>query len=267
VVRQRRSANRVETEGRHGDEGTSEAHAESNVIRLPRDWLGPRDELVPFGPPAEPSDVEGPAAVPTARAAEFWGEDSAALQDAVPAPAAIERTEPPAPRRRSRVASGRTLSVAAAVVLAAGVVLVELTSSSRPMQRGLSSSASGLAAVFPPALAGVENLPLPHIRAGRQPVHRAAHRVRAARSRRVTPAPSPRSIQVATSVTPTPSPPATTRYVAPVSSRTGSSGTETTVATHAPAPAYRPPAATAATTKVKAFGSSGVLGPGSSPNG
>jgi hypothetical protein len=55
-----------------------DVHA-SNVVRLPRDWLGPRDELVPFGagaaePPAPPS------------ANDFWGEDSAAMHDAVQGP-------------------------------------------------------------------------------------------------------------------------------------------------------------------------------------
>jgi hypothetical protein len=63
------------------------------VVRLPRDWLGPREELVPVGPAAlrglaAPFDDGLP---PTAEA--FWSEDSAALHDAVRAPAA----EPPSP--------------------------------------------------------------------------------------------------------------------------------------------------------------------------
>src|SRR5205823_7705074 len=39
---------------------------EDKVIRLPRDWLGPREDLVPFGPSAdrhspEPSESEPPS--------------------------------------------------------------------------------------------------------------------------------------------------------------------------------------------------------------
>ncbi len=65
------------------------------VIRLPRDWLGPRDELVPFGPSAgdpeassDPPDqaqkasgAAGGASDEQTRSAEdFWGERSAAVQ-------------------------------------------------------------------------------------------------------------------------------------------------------------------------------------------
>jgi hypothetical protein len=53
-------------------------------VRLPRDWLGPRDELVPFGPRADP-----PASPPSAD--DFWGEKSDAVQLAVQGP---ERSSP-----------------------------------------------------------------------------------------------------------------------------------------------------------------------------
>ena len=87
-------------EQRPGDPG------EDKVIRLPRDWLGPREDLVPFGPSAdrhgpEPSESDHPSGEPdapgdaSARAPleevsspppdpvspdDFWGERSAALQ-------------------------------------------------------------------------------------------------------------------------------------------------------------------------------------------
>src|SRR5437879_6007758 len=79
----RRSANRVETEGTHGEDGRRKAEAESNVVRLPCDWLGPREELVPFGVRAQaperitPTDDLEPDLL--ARAADFWGEGSAAV--------------------------------------------------------------------------------------------------------------------------------------------------------------------------------------------
>jgi hypothetical protein len=60
-----------------------------NVVRLPRDWLGPkdwlepRDELVPLGRPTSPP----PQGAATPQGADaFWSESSAAIQDAVQAP-------------------------------------------------------------------------------------------------------------------------------------------------------------------------------------
>jgi hypothetical protein len=53
-----RSANRVEVDGRQtgpGPAGT-DSISEDNVVRLPREWLGPRDELVPFAIDDEPAD-------------------------------------------------------------------------------------------------------------------------------------------------------------------------------------------------------------------
>ena len=86
---------------------------ESNVVRFPRDWLGPLDELVPFGPSAgqrsdaEPDDsgvVEFKAPTPL-RAEDFWGEASAAIHDALEAPAAAAENavERDASRRRPRL--------------------------------------------------------------------------------------------------------------------------------------------------------------------
>jgi hypothetical protein len=59
--------------------GKRGAKSDSNVVRLHRDWLGPRDELVPFGRSSgRPLD---PASAPQPSASDFWGEHSAALQD------------------------------------------------------------------------------------------------------------------------------------------------------------------------------------------
>jgi hypothetical protein len=69
-------------------------NSDDNVVRLPRDWLGPRDELVPFGPSAapKPPGSESEAGAPSSTAddgppaavspADFWGEHAAALHDA-----------------------------------------------------------------------------------------------------------------------------------------------------------------------------------------
>ncbi len=78
-------------DGRIEDSGGATRN-DGNVIRLPRDWLGPREELVPIGPAARERAARRDAddgLPPPADA--FWSEDSAALHDAVQAPS----TDPP----------------------------------------------------------------------------------------------------------------------------------------------------------------------------
>src|SRR5579884_3034182 len=56
---------------------------QSNVVRLPVDWIGPREDLVPFGPSADqhPDMALGADA--------FWGEQAASLHQAIEAPAEV----------------------------------------------------------------------------------------------------------------------------------------------------------------------------------
>lgn len=61
-----------------------------NVVRLPREWLGPPEELVPFGPSARARASDRPepdAQEPAASSPDFWSEESAVLQDVIEAPA------------------------------------------------------------------------------------------------------------------------------------------------------------------------------------
>jgi len=74
IVRQRRRIAALATEDR-GSEGRGTEP--DNVVRLPRDWLGPRDELVPFGPrassdsPPWSAEDHGGGGAPSAD--DFWG--------------------------------------------------------------------------------------------------------------------------------------------------------------------------------------------------
>ncbi len=77
----------TEDAGTPKDDGTSPG-TDENVIRLPREWIGPLEELVPIRPAppagqggAEPVDGELPPA-----ADAFWSEDAGALHNAVRAP-------------------------------------------------------------------------------------------------------------------------------------------------------------------------------------
>ncbi|MEA2213492.1 MAG: hypothetical protein QOF83_3440 [Solirubrobacteraceae bacterium] len=61
-------------------DGDGRVEVDDNVIRL-TDWLGPHEELIPFGPGADAEEVN---CAPSA--ADFWSESSGAVQDALTAP-------------------------------------------------------------------------------------------------------------------------------------------------------------------------------------
>jgi len=230
---------------------------DSNVIRLPCDWLGPREELVPFGSRAEPDPTLG------LEASDFWGEGSAAVQRAMEAPAdrhaaRTRRQRVPSAigglhrrvsygagrvrtefRRKARVprlariprVPLRAAMAAAGVVsfLAIGMMQLGLTGSSRPSGgNSFGFRSSGLAVVLPPLLAGDADRAPRHesvvrIRAG-SAVHRG-HRTRPAHSES-SPA---RSIPVSTSS------PAQSQPSAPSQATSSASPTETGSAGESPA--------------------------------
>jgi hypothetical protein len=107
----------VETEGRKTGEGGQELGTKSNVVPFPRDWLGPREELIPFGPSAR----DEPRVPPAADA--FWGEDSGAIHVVLPGPEAVAvpvaRGSLIGPRRLSaaRIAACGLLAVVCAAAL------------------------------------------------------------------------------------------------------------------------------------------------------
>ncbi len=74
VEARERAANLVDTDFHQSDERGEQGAAGDNVVRLPRDWLGPREELIPFGPAAYAAEDEGrgdTGNAPTAH--DFWG--------------------------------------------------------------------------------------------------------------------------------------------------------------------------------------------------
>jgi hypothetical protein len=102
-------------EGRQIELGTATERS-NKVVRLPRDWLGPREDLIPFSESAS-HRCEPDTFVPN----DFWGERAAAIHSVIqpPAPeppADAPAGEPPAPAPRSRLLR---LAAAAVVVLAA----------------------------------------------------------------------------------------------------------------------------------------------------
>jgi hypothetical protein len=271
-----------------GNERTTE-----NVVRLPRDWLGPREELVPMGSRARAAERQDHAPTeslpPTA--ASFWDEDSGSLQAPMQAPAdawegqwgpaspepaasAHHRRRPPRPRVPRSLSSGaphRRGTATLAGLLAACVLVVLAvigqTEGSTDNARDKTASSSKKAPIVTATgvnrarlrakTSGVTEIqlePTSH-HAGRSPARRHRtnvlnHRPRHTRS---APRPAPAASQPVRSTTPTYAPTPTTS--APSSESTPSS----------------PPASTARSTNSSsqhppAFGPSGSLGPGSSPD-
>jgi hypothetical protein len=120
----------VDTTGRteYGGDGL----ADSNVVPFPRDWIGPPEDLIPFGSAADDDLAED--LPPTAD--DFWGEGSALVQDAVQTNLDAGGSPEPTRRRtrRPRVAwrpvkPGRWVSAAGFVAVAAVVLIAVLASS------------------------------------------------------------------------------------------------------------------------------------------
>jgi hypothetical protein len=240
---------------------------EDNVVRLPRDWLGPRDELVPFGPSAvpDPPEVESEAGAPPGAhddpvpvsPADFWGEHAAALHDALEerdggvAKRVASRAWamlPFARRRRPAIAAGFALALALIVVGYVSLIggtgnraRSQVASRLNPSQRGVTSPWSSLRRPSP------SHSLRPSRRSGHQArrgpgtravaVNYSAYRSTGTSSQGASP-PSTRVASVASTGIPVSSPSST--------SATASAGA-------------RPKSPT------PAFGAHGALGPGSSP--
>jgi hypothetical protein len=153
-------------------DGTGEIEERENVVRLPRDWVGPPEELVPVGPAARARARE--AAAERARvaghlteddgdlgvdaASDFWGEGTGALQQPVARPAVEAPRDrprrrlrrPPLPRRprlrrRSAMAVGMLLAAVAVVV-----VIVSLGSRGGSPRSRSASAGTGTLVQFAP---------------------------------------------------------------------------------------------------------------------
>lgn len=159
----------MKTTDRHPEGASRDEQPDANVVRLPRDWLGPREELVPFGAGAASAspDTEEDGLDKLPAPEDFWSESSAAVQSAWMAPDADSESDPaepdrpgPAPRDSSRggaaawLAGIRVHRVAFVIGVAALGLLAlfvgGVTSSSGPrLAPSSSSSQVGLASTGP----------------------------------------------------------------------------------------------------------------------
>jgi hypothetical protein len=262
-------------------EGSETAQPVEKVVRLPRDWLGPREDLVPFGPrgtasePDPSASASSPEAPPSA--ADFWGERSAAIHGALEAPAegqteagadasgdvgAPERRRPVAGFGIRRVAAvtGLALAAAALAAVAFGVLAPSGSVPHDPggarlnmaavVSNGVSRTVQRGVALLDASASSGQAMPANH----RQPP--AVRRIRRSRPvfKRVHETTHPHPIASASSAPPTSHPvvrsssPSYTHVIVTRSSPTG-----------------RQPHSSAAS--VSPTGQSGALGPIQSPNG
>ncbi len=265
------------TEGRQTEAGEREAHPRATVVRLPRDWLGPREELVPFGPRAD-SQNAGEAVrsdEPPPSAEDFWGERSAAIHDALQAPAddpaAVGAAGTRRPRRSLRTLDRRILATAAGTLAVAAIVLLAGSSSFSGPSRPAGGSKAAVAAVFGSGISRLMQLGLAKLdisaarnlapRAGSRETLRTPHRRSATRTRPSAPKANHRQSPQLRSAPPVS---IDTSHAAATYDATSHVETTPTYGSVPSAPPSRPAASPAA---VSPTGQSGALGPIQSPNG
>ncbi len=180
----------MDNDFRQTDEGGGRSLDGDNVVRFPRDWLGPREELIPFGPAAYAAGDEGHAESGTSPTAhDFWGgEGLGSAHDAPQAPACSDQPAmtgrarrlsragargrrfplPGTGGRRSAGAGWRglgrarllSISVLGLAVTAVLATLVLRSAAQRPPERSLPAAQAGGVA----ARSGLDSV-------GSQPVH------------------------------------------------------------------------------------------------
>jgi hypothetical protein len=241
-------------EGRQIEAGSATDRSEK-VVRLPRDWLGPREDLVPFSqaapPPLEP---ELDAFAPN----DFWGERAAVIHSVVQAPEDDARQDPPAGESEKPRSGRRRLAAAAAVVgiAAAGALVILLGGSPN---RATPGPRLNIAAILNSGISRILKGGPPHVVAHATP-RRAVQPVRHHVSR---PTPAPARAEHHSST------PSVSTYVARASTSTART---TPVRPAPPAPrivtrTQRAQSTASASATVTPTGQNGALGPVQSPNG
>jgi hypothetical protein len=256
----------VDPEGRQTEAGATGSPTSDNVVRLPRDWLGPRDELIPFGSSADSADAS--ASPPTAD--DFWGEDSSSIQTALEAPASVDPRWGSASRARAREGfrtRARAVSVLGGV---AAVVLVTLAligggSSPKPASHGLLATRTARSTKGS-NLAGLTRT----IGVLQRPLSRHGRTLSEARSRQhASSAGGRRGRHRASGAAKATGTVERVRYTRSARSATGESSAAASTApvSTARAPAAETSAQASSSNNQPALGANGALGPGSSPDG
>ena len=258
-------------DGPHNEGVSQTAPPTGKVVRLPRDWLGPREELVPLGrsPTSREAERRTPAPSGSPPSAEdFWGGGRAgAIHNFVPPP--VAGVQEPVTGTTSRLAAHRfslgyrrpAAAALIAIVVATATVVWSAGSGQRvpagprlDVAAILSSGISRILQTGSPRIISPNEVPRPHI----HPVRRGLHR-----TSRLKLAPH----AIAHQSTP-PRPPPT--YTARATTASASPSYHSTLSASTSRTDTSPPAASASRSSdqlVGPTGESGALGPVQSPNG
>lgn len=245
-------------EGREIEAGSA-TETSNKVVRLPRDWLGPPEELVPFGQPAPPpTEPDLAEFAPN----DFWGERAAAIHSAVHVPTVEPPEDPPpsdapAPTTKVRLGRGHLGAAALLAVAAAAAVALLFGGSSNHAAPGtrlniaaiVSSGVSRILKLGPPRVVARTTSPRP---------------VRHVHHRSPRPKASPARAQHRSS------PPPASTYVAHVSPPSPQPTYHPSVSAPAPrivASPHPTQSSTSSVATVSPTGQNGALGPVQSPNG
>ena len=217
----------METEGPKTEHGGEEPGTINNVVPFPRDWLGPREELIPFGN-STGSEAGSSVAGPGAEA--FWAGECDPLHAVVAAPA----TSAPIAGSRLQPLAGRLAIGALVVTVLTVVVLGRIV--------GVPTGGSGSAIGSDVAAAGFFDLAqlrgavgTPTIEQPKPAAHPAVHphaRAAAHARRRHTRTPVTHSATAASSVTSVVATPTTSRQPVTQSTETSSASTHSSVSSH-----------------------------------
>ena len=284
-------------DSRKTTEGDGHERTTENVVRLPRDWLGPREELVPIGARARaaetPDDPPAESLPPTA--ASFWDENSGSLQAPMQAPAdawqgqwepasaepaAVAGSAPtrrrwiPRPHRpwslRNGFAPPRRRATAAIAGILGACLLIALavigeTAGGTHNHGGKTAASSKSTAIVTatgvnrarlkaqtPVVTEIRKEPASH-RAVRSPARKARSRVSTHRHPHSVARPAASASHPVGATT-------------PASSSTSTSSTPSSGSASSSPPASSTRSSSSSSQHQPAFGASGSLGPGSSPD-
>ena len=256
----------MEIKGPDNHNGKDEADAEATILRFPRDWFGPTEELVPFGPRADrvavaDGDEQSVAldeGLPPSSASAFWSEDSAKIHDAVEGPEVESATLAAAPvanGSRSRQFSARRVLLIACCGVIGLATVGRLMFQSGP-HRALPPT-SPRAAVHVRVWTAVSHPPVVRrATSARKPSHPAEPKHPVSQSAQANPSGSTGSTDSV------PVQAASTPSASSSAAQSGSGGD----GSGGGAGGGGASAASAGGSSQQAFGANGALGPGSSPN-
>jgi hypothetical protein len=240
----------VDSEETRINGGQTDSDETRNVVRIPRDWFGPKEDLVPFGPAAWSAPGHQAETPPDAEA--FWGEDADSVHEVLE-PVVVGKRSAGGRARRSLVSAVLVLVMAGAG-LTAWLLASPQRRAAHPQIASVRNALGALAGRLGKQAAVAEYRARPPIRSHPRAVNHRSVTARIARATQV----------VYRLVAPTYSQPT---YSASASSGSAAAASAERVQSSAASSSAAAPATSSSRVSQPAFGANGALGPMSSPAG